>query len=66
MDGYNTFGTCHVVVDKYNEEIKHKVKEELGEFGIIHSTIEIELKDEHCYDKKCEIKTHSNHHHNNH
>ena len=64
MDGYNTFGTCHVVVDKYNEEIKHKVKEELGEFGIIHSTIEIELKDEHCDDKKCEIKPHSNHHHN--
>jgi len=66
MDGYNTFGTCHVVVDKYNEEIKHKVKEELEEFGIIHSTIEIELKDEHCDDKKCEIKTHSNHHHHNH
>lgn len=66
MDGYNTFGTCHVVVDKYNEEIKHKVKEELGEFGIIHSTIEIELKDEHCDDKKCEIKPHSNHHHHNH
>ena len=66
MDGYNTFGTCHVVVDKYNEEIKHKVKEELGEFGIIHSTIEIELKDEHCDDKKCEIKLHSSNHHHNH
>lgn len=66
MDGYNTFATFHAVVNEYDEKIKHQLKEELEEFSIVHSTIEIELKDEHCDDKKCEIKTHSNHHHHNH
>ena len=46
-----------------DKDIKHNLKEELEEFGIIHSTIEIELKDEKCHDKNCEVKTNHEHHH---
>ena len=63
IDGYNNFITFHVVVEKYDKDIKHNLKEELEEFGIIHSTIEIELKDEKCHDKNCEVKTNHEHHH---
>lgn len=66
IDWYNNFATLHVVVEKYSEEVKHKVKEELHEHKICHSTIELELKNENCEDKKCDlknIKSESGHHH---
>lgn len=61
IDGYHNFATIHVVVKEYNHEIKHLVKEELLEFDIVHSTVEIELENEQC--DNCEINTINTHHH---
>lgn len=67
IDGFKTSATLHVVVLKYSKRIKDLIREELKEFGIIHSTIELELKDEECDDKKCDLKNcdecHMHHHH---
>ena len=66
IDGYNNTSTLHAVVDKYDPEIKHNIKEELEEHGIGHSTIELELSSEHCHDDNCEIKPTEHHHHHRH
>ena len=66
IDGYNNTSTLHAVVDKYDPEIKHNIKEELEEHGIGHSTIELELSSEHCHDDNCEIKPTEHHHHHHH
>ena len=63
IDGYNSVGTFHITVEKYSENIKDEIKEELEEHGIGHSTIEIELENEKCHDKDCEIKPSKAHHH---
>lgn len=66
IDGYSYVATLHVSVLEYKEEIKDKIREELKEHGINHSTIELELEGEVCHDKNCEItpsETHHNHHH---
>ena len=66
IDGYNNFATLHVVVDEYNFDIKNKVKEELKEHNIVHSTVELELNDEKCNDEKCEINFESQEKHHHH
>lgn len=67
IDGYNNFATLHVVIESKNKDIKHKVKEELHEHGIMHSTIEIEDIDEKCDEEECAIKVeHSCKHHHHH
>lgn len=66
IDGYNSVGTFHIIVEKYSENIKDEIKEELEEHGIGHSTIEIELENEKCHDKNCEIKPSKAHHHHHH
>lgn len=38
IDGYNNFASLHVVVKEYDCSLKYKVKEELEEHGISHST----------------------------
>ena len=63
IDGFNNFATMHMVLNKYDQKIKYIVKEKLKEFGIIHSTIEIELKNEDCDDIRCNIKQKHHHHH---
>lgn len=63
IDGYNNFATLHVVVNKYSKEIKDKVRERLKKLNINHSTIELELKEEHCDDEACIVDNHVNHHH---
>ena len=63
IDGFNTFITLHAVVKKYDSEIKNKIKEELSEHGISHSTIELELEDENCKNKTCKLEHHHHHHH---
>ena len=68
IDGYNNFATLHVIVDKYSHDIKLSVREELKKHNICHSTIELELKNEKCDFKDCEIddhceKGHCHHHH---
>ena len=66
IDGFNNFATLHVVVDKYDPKIKDKVKEELAEHNIAHSTVEEELVDEDCFDKTCKIKPIKEGHHHHH
>ena len=66
MDGYNNYATMHVVVKKYSEDIKHKIKEELEEHGISHSTIELELENENCENKVCSVKNVELIHHHHH
>lgn len=64
IDGFNNYATMHIVVDCDYKNIKHKVKEELEEYGIVHSTIEFEEKGEKCDSEECEIKKLNNSHHN--
>lgn len=69
IDGYRNYGTMHVVFEGELKNVKAKVKEELSEHGIDHSTIEFEGKDEACDENECEIKgecgdcMHHHHHH---
>ena len=58
----------HIVTNNFGKDLKHRIKEELKEHGINHSTIEFESTDENCNDEECEInngqiKSHSHHHH---
>jgi len=67
MDGVNHYATMHIVTDiKDNKELKDKIKEELKEHGINHTTIEIEndiCKEIECNISNKEIKKHHHHHH---
>ena len=68
MDGINNYSTMHIVTKKKNiQEIKNKVKEEMQEHNISHTTIEIEDSPNNCQEKECNIKVnneiHAHHHH---
>lgn len=56
IDGYSNFATMHIITNEDSGKIKKKVKEELKEHGIGHSTIEIEKKNEHCKDEECHVE----------
>lgn len=56
MDGINNYATLHIKAKKYLPELKQKVKEELAEHNIIHSTVEFEDYDENCHESKCDVK----------
>ncbi len=67
-DGHNNYATLHIVTDSEHAEIKERVREELKEHGITHSTIELEAVGEECSEKHCHIEsvrtpTHHHHHH---
>ena len=62
IDGYNNYASMHIAVKKYDHKIKDKVKEELLNHNISHSTLELELLDEDC-DKECKVKEKSHNHH---
>ena len=62
LDGHNLYATMHIVTDAEPHEIKEKVREELSEHGITHSTLELERSDEHCHHKHCHIEHSSEHH----
>lgn len=67
IDGYEHLATMHVVTNNLETDLTHKVKEELKEHGINHSTIELEKKDECCDEENCEINhEHHTHHHHHH
>ncbi len=53
MDGEENHATLHVVVKKYDKNIKSNVKEILKKHNISHSVIEIEQTDEECEEKTC-------------
>lgn len=68
MDGYHVYSTMHIVTDSNHHEIKEKVRKELSEHGIVHATLELEDKDEHCGEENCTVEYHENHlcHHHHH
>ena len=69
IDGNGAYATMHVVTNANTKEIKHKVKEELEEHGICHSTLELETEDENCEHIECTVEhhhSHSHHHHHHH
>ena len=69
IDGFNNYSTMHIVTDEKNiKELKNKIREEMNEHGICHSTIEIEDKDDICDEKECEVKANNEigHHHHHH
>ena len=69
IDGYNNYSTMHIVTDEKNiKELKNKIREEMNEHGICHSTIEIEDKDDICDEKECEVIANNEigHHHHHH
>lgn len=67
IDGYNNYATMHIVTDKDGHDIKEKVREELENFRIVHTTLELEAPDEHCHARECSTScgdsVHCHHHH---
>jgi cobalt-zinc-cadmium efflux system protein len=65
IDGHSVYATMHIVAQGDAHEVKHKARDELSEFGIIHSTLEIESVGEHCDEKECRVSHcgHIGHHH---
>lgn len=53
VDGYNNYATLHAVVKNYDHTLKEEIKERLGELGICHSTVELEICGEDCADACC-------------
>ncbi len=66
VDGINACATMHVVTDCDPHTIKEKVREELAEHGICHSTLELERTDEPCPAPRCVPQHHGHHHHHHH
>lgn len=70
FDGQNNYCTLHVVSDCENiHELKHRIREELEEHGVVHTTIELERTTEHCHEKECKAEYKPNHgccHHHHH
>ena len=69
IDGYKTLATIHIVTKDVGKELKLRIKKELQEHNINHSTIELEKEDEVCNERECEINTeqrefynHTHHH----
>ncbi len=66
LDSQGTYATMHVVTNGDTKEIKEKVREELYEHGVVHSTLEFEEENEEC-ETVCRVqKTHPHHHHHHH
>ncbi len=71
MDGHRNYATMHIVADGDSHKIKHMVREELSEHGIVHATLELEDENEHCHEEDCHIhfehsSSHHHHHHHHH
>ena len=68
MDGVHHYATMHVVVSgKYDFKLKNMIKDKLKEMGIMHSTLEMENREEECTESECVVTpvniTHQHHHH---
>ena len=68
IDGHSNYATMHVVTDEPGSKIKEEIRKKLEEFHIIHVTLELESKDEHCHLKHCHVvhNEHCGHHHHHH
>ena len=56
LDGHRHYATMHIVAGVDWHIIKDKVRSELREHGIVHSTIETESVGEECHDKICVVE----------
>ena len=65
-DGERNYATLHVVVNEYDPQVKHAVKEELNQHGIEHITVEMETTNEHCHEEICVVQATENHGHHHH
>lgn len=67
-DGCHNYATMHIVTDLKGENIKNKIRHELAEHGVSHTTLEIEATDENCNMKSCTVdfSNHSGHSHHHH
>lgn len=67
VDGHSIYATMHIVTDGDSHTIKDKVRKELREHGIVHSTLELESVGEHCHERECHVEagghSHGHHHH---
>lgn len=70
IDGFNNYATMHIVTELQDIKIlKNKIKEELKEHGIAHTTIEFEEIGYECTEIECTIEEphhHGHHHHHHH
>ena len=68
LDGQSTYATMHIVAKENFTEIKKKIRDELLNHGVSHTTLEFETENEHCGDKDCRTETKSScgHHHHHH
>lgn len=66
LDGINNYATMHIVTNADAHGIKEKIREELAEHGICHSTLELETEGEHCSEKQCVVSLKSSEHHHHH
>ena len=66
MDSEINYSTMHVVSHIDPITLKKLVKDELKEFGIEHSTIEIESSIDECMEKECVVRSTSHIHHHHH
>lgn len=68
LDGQSIYTTMHIVAKENFIEIKKKIRDELLNHGVSHTTLEFETENEHCGDKDCRTETKSScgHHHHHH
>ncbi len=59
------YATMHIVVSSDAHAAKEAVKEKLREYGIVHTTLEVETEGEHCDEIQCKTEFAANctHHH---
>lgn len=67
IDGNTNYATLHIVTESKDIcELKGKIKDELKNLGISHTTIEIEGKDDKCNEEECNVNSihikHLHHH----
>jgi len=68
LDGQSIYTTMHIVAKENFTEIKKKIRDELLNHGVSHTTLEFETENEHCGDKDCRTETKGScgHHHHHH
>lgn len=69
MDGHHNYATMHIVTNEDPHKVKEAIREELGEHGIGHVTLELEREGEQCHQQCCHIafeKSAGHHHHHHH
>ena len=67
IDGVTNYSTMHIITEEKDTKIlKSKIREEMVEHGIVHTTIEIESPDENCNEKECKVKINNEIHHHHH